>query len=296
VIPKVPLGVCAYDEDTQEEIGEITRPGQRLLLARGGRGGRGNESFATPTNRTPREAELGEPGQERNVILELKMIADIGLIGLPNAGKSTLLAALTRAHPKIAAYPFTTLSPNLGVMHDDALARSVTLADIPGLIEGASRGAGLGDRFLRHIERTKLLAHLVAPPDGASDPGGDERALERLVEDCLYSYHLVRAELAHYSEALPRKPALLCLNKCDLLSEATLAALRAAFEREGLEPLVISAERGDGLDTLRARLLATLAELAAAEEEKAPPGASEIPDAAASGGPTTPPSSPDSPP
>ncbi len=250
IVLRVPLGTCVIDADSGAELGDVTRAGQRVLVARGGRGGRGNESFATSTNRTPREFEFGEPGEERNLILELKAIADIGVVGLPNAGKSTLLAAVTSAHPKIAAYPFTTIHPNLGVMVDESLAHPVTIADIPGLIEGAHTGAGLGDRFLRHIERTRLIVHLVSPPDGVGEPE-DVPARKRLIEDLVYSYALVREELAQYSEALGQKPTVVCLNKADLLSQETLKSVKRAFQRRGIPLLVISAQAGTNIEKLR---------------------------------------------
>jgi len=249
----VPLGTAVVDADTGEELGEVTRPDQRLLVARGGHGGRGNESFATATHRTPTEAEDGEPGEERNLILELKIIADIGLIGLPNAGKSTLLAHLTNAHPKIANYPFTTIHPNLGVMTDDSMSRVVTLADIPGLIEGAHHGAGLGDRFLRHIERTKVLVHLVSPEEGTTSID-DPAELVLLAEDLIEAFRLVRSELDQYSDTLNHKPCIVCLNKIDLMPPGAPDHVLQAFRKAGIEALAISAETGDNLPALRERI------------------------------------------
>ena len=179
VVIRVPLGTTVTDGDTEEFLADLTEPGQRWIAAKGGRGGFGNAHFATPGNKTPRFAQDGSPGEEHHLILELKLIAAVGLIGLPNAGKSTLLSKLTSAKPKIAPYPFTTLSPNLGVIEYFDLFH-LTLADIPGLIEGASHGAGLGTRFLRHIERTSILAHLVGDEEGIFDP-----------DDMLYKYDLV---------------------------------------------------------------------------------------------------------
>src|ERR687884_885336 len=178
-------------------IADLVRPGEMLLVARGGRGGLGNVHFATPTNRAPRYAEKGEPGEERWLQLELKMIGDVGLVGLPNAGKSSLLAAISAARPKIASYPFTTLSPNLGVAEVDDLA--VVVADIPGLIEGAHRGVGLGHQFLRHVERARLLVHVV---DASAD-------------DPLADYRTVRDEMAEYDAALAERQTLIALNKMD---------------------------------------------------------------------------------
>lgn len=266
VTVQVPLGTTVVDADTGEELGEVTKAGQRLLVAKGGWGGRGNESFASATHRTPMRAEEGRPGVERNLILELKSIADIGLVGLPNAGKSTLLAHITNAHPKIANYPFTTIHPNLGVMTDDTMSRALTVADIPGLIEGAHHGAGLGDRFLRHIERTKVLVHIVSPEEGTTDIT-DPEELDILAEDLLEAYRLVRAELDQYSTALNQKPSVVVLNKTDLMPEGAPERILAAFRRAGIEALEISAETGNGLDTLRTRLFQELDRLA--EEERA---------------------------
>jgi GTP-binding protein len=196
---EVPPGTVVRDAETGRVLGDLTRPGQQLVVARGGRGGRGNAMFATPTNQAPQIAENGEPGERRTLALELKLIADIGIVGLPNAGKSTLLAALTAARPKIADYPFTTLRPNLGVAHLDD-ERTVVLADIPGLIEGASQGVGLGLEFLRHIERTRVLIHLI---DGLSD-------------DPLRDYQTVNREMAAFGHGLSDKPQIVAMTKMDL--------------------------------------------------------------------------------
>ncbi len=203
---KVPPGTMVYDEASGELLHDLG-PGMSAVIAKGGRGGKGNEHFKTSTNQTPRKAEPGEPGETRRLKLELRLIADVGFVGMPNAGKSTLLAALTRATPKIADYPFTTLTPQLGIAELDGTRRLV-LADIPGLIEGAAAGGGLGHEFLRHIERTKVLVHLldIAPPDG-SKPSDN--------------YRKIRAELAGYSQALADKPELIVLNKVDLLSASS---------------------------------------------------------------------------
>jgi GTP-binding protein len=251
IMVRVPLGTVVSDEDGHQ-LADLTEPGQRWIAAKGGMGGLGNSHFATPTNKTPRYAQPGTEGQERILILELKLLADVGLVGLPNAGKSTLLSKLTAATPKIAPYPFTTLSPNLGVMEFEDLTH-MTLADIPGLIEGASRGVGLGDRFLRHIERTKVLAHLVGDEQGLFDP-----------EDMLYKYDLVCQELAAYSSLLARKRQLVIVTKTDLADPDDVAKTLAAFRERGIEPLTISSLSGDGLDTLRQ----ALRELVEAEEER----------------------------
>ncbi len=251
---KVPLGTVAVDADTGEEIGDLTEHGQRLLVARGGDGGQGNQHFATATNKAPRKAHPGWPGQQRNLILELKIIADVGFVGLPNAGKSTLLAALTDAHPKIAPYPFTTLSPNLGVFVASDYHRRITLADIPGLIEGAHTGAGLGTRFLRHIERTRILVHLVSP-EGGADETGEATIADASPETLIYAYELVRNELSSYSDILLSKPYVVCLNKVDLLTEEEIQEIVAAFEKKfNMRPFVISAREDVGLDALRAKI------------------------------------------
>ncbi|HET7725911.1 MAG TPA: GTPase ObgE [Candidatus Limnocylindrales bacterium] len=236
----VPPGTAVFDGATGALIADLVATGQTALVARGGRGGLGNTHFATATHQAPRHAQRGEPGEERELRLELRLIADVGLVGLPNAGKSTLLAALTAADPRIAPYPFTTLEPNLGVMDlgpDDE--RRVTIADVPGLIEGASAGAGLGHAFLRHVERTRVLVHVV---DGASrDPGRD--------------HEVIRDELHAHDPALLGKPMLVAFNKLDL-AEARQAwhAFRAARASEDLDVVAISADTGEGLDALRATL------------------------------------------
>jgi GTPase len=202
----VPIGTVVRDADTQEQLGDLTRDGEELLVARGGKGGWGNQRFKSSTNRSPRQFGPGLPGERRSLELELKVIADVGLLGLPNAGKSTLIRAVSAARPKVADYPFTTLHPNLGVVSVGE-HRSFVMADIPGLIEGAAEGAGLGHRFLRHLERTRLLLHLVdiAPLDPGADPVRDARAIV--------------GELKKFSRELAAKPRWLVLNKRDLLPE-----------------------------------------------------------------------------
>jgi GTP-binding protein len=236
----VPPGTGILDDGTGELLADLVATGQTVTIARGGRGGLGNVHFATATHRTPKHAQKGEPGEERWLRLELRLIADVGLVGLPNAGKSTLLAALTAARPKIAAYPFTTLEPNLGVLDlDDAEDRRVTIADVPGLIEGASSGAGLGHAFLRHVERTRVLVHVV---DGAArDPEWD--------------HGVIREELRLHDPALLEKPLLVAFNKTDLPGAGDAwPAFAAARRHDGVPCLAVSAETGEGLETLRGRL------------------------------------------
>jgi GTPase len=201
LILRVPPGTVVKDPDTAELLGELVKPGDRCVVARGGRGGRGNASYATATHQAPREHEPGQPGVERRIELELKLIADVGLVGQPNAGKSTLLAAMSAARPKIAAYPFTTLEPHLGVVRLSE-ERTMVMADIPGIIEGAHEGKGLGLKFLRHIERTRTLAYLM-PVD---------------VEDAQAEYELLKSELAEYSRELAEKPHCIVISKVDLLA------------------------------------------------------------------------------
>src|SRR6266478_4586626 len=216
VVLRVPTGSVITDAHTGETVADLAENEQVALLARGGKGGRGNVNFKSSTNRTPRKATPGEPGEHRTLKLELKVLADIGLLGLPNAGKSTFIRAVSAARPKVAGYPFTTLHPNLGVVRVDE-SRSFVVADIPGLIEGAAEGAGLGHQFLRHLQRTRLLLHLVdiAPLDGASDPVADARAIVK--------------ELKRYDPALFDKPRWLVLNKLDLVESDERAQRIAAF-------------------------------------------------------------------
>ncbi len=233
IIP-VPPGTIVYDAVTGEVLGDLTEAGQQLVVCKGGRGGRGNTHFKSSVNQAPRIAERGEPGEERRLRLELKLIADIGIVGMPNAGKSTLLAALTNARPKIAPYPFTTTEPNLGVAQVDE-ETTVILADIPGLIEGAAQGAGLGHEFLRHIQRTRALIHLL---DGLS-------------EDPLADYSQINTELALFDPALREKPQIVAINKADLPEvQARWNALRARFRKQNVEVMLISALARTGVRDL----------------------------------------------
>ena len=236
VVLKVPAGTEILEEDGETLIADLTRPGQRILLAKGGNGGWGNLQFKTSTNQSPRHANPGQPGVERTIWLRLKLIADAGLVGLPNAGKSTFLAAVSNARPKIADYPFTTLHPGLGVVAVDGA--EFVLADIPGLIEGAHEGRGLGDAFLGHVERCAVLLHLV----DATSP--------TLVED----YRVIVDELEAYGEGLAQKPRLVGLNKLDALDAEEAAEAAAALEAEGAAPLLrLSGATGQGVqEVLRA--------------------------------------------
>ncbi len=234
---RVPPGTVVRDLGTGEVLGDLVQPGQRLVVATGGRGGRGNARFATPTNQAPTLAERGEPGEAREVELELKLLADVGLVGFPNAGKSSLLARVSAARPKVADYPFTTLVPNLGVVAVPD-GRSFVLADIPGLIEGAHLGLGLGHEFLRHLERTRLLLHVI---DLAGTSGRDPLA----------DYRVVNGELREYNPALARRPRLVVLNKLDLPeARARLPLVRQALAGEGQPVLAMSAVTGEGVTEL----------------------------------------------
>jgi len=239
VIIKVPLGTIIYDNDTKEVLADLVNDNQEILFLTGGIGGKGNSHFATSTNRTPRFAQDGMPGQKKTIRLSLKYIADIGLIGLPNVGKSTLLSRLTMARPKIDNYPFTTIFPNLGIMEFDNQKR-LTIADIPGLIEGASEGKGLGHRFLKHVERTRFLLHLI---DGAASPK----------KEILKDFYLLQDELNRYNPNITKKEQMVLINKTDLMptGRKDIDKIRSAFAKIGFESLAISALTGDGLDGLK---------------------------------------------
>ena len=238
VVLKVPAGTQILDEDQDAVLADLTEVGQKVLLAKGGIGGKGNAAFKTSRNQAPRKSQPGEEGEERWLWLRLKLIADAGLVGLPNAGKSTLLSASSRAHPKIASYPFTTLHPHLGVV-DMGDSNRFVLADIPGLIEGAHEGAGIGDRFLGHIERCALLVHLV-------DATG---------EDPLGAYQTVRHELEAYGSGLDDKTEIIALNKSDAAEPEDFEAVRAELAAEtGKEIFALSGVSGDGLKPLLARV------------------------------------------
>jgi GTP-binding protein len=236
IVMKVPVGTQIYEEDGETLLADLTEVGQQAVLAKGGNGGFGNAHFKSSTNRAPRHANPGQPGEEHTIRLRLKLIADAGIVGLPNAGKSTFLAAVSAARPKIADYPFTTLHPQLGVVRIDG--REFVLADIPGLIEGAHEGLGLGDRFLGHVERCRVILHLV---DGTGEHAGK-------------AYKTVRAELEAYGGGLADKAEVIALNKADALTPEALKQQVARLKRAaGRTPLVISAATGAGVpDVLRA--------------------------------------------
>jgi len=253
---RIPCGTVVHDVDTGELIGDLTEPGQRQMVAEGGRGGLGNTHFKSSTNRAPRKTTPGIPGECRHLRLELKVLADVGLLGMPNAGKSTLISVMSEARPRIADYPFTTLHPNLGVVRVGRL-QSFVMADVPGLIEGASEGAGLGIRFLKHLSRTRLLLHVVdiAPIDPSVDPAGEVRAIAK--------------ELRKFSAELADKPRWLVINKIDLLADDE----RTAARRELLgaldwdEPVFeVSAATGEGTEALAQAVMRELEERSAPQE------------------------------
>jgi GTPase len=254
LVVAVPPGTVIYDRDRGHTLRDLAKAGDEVIMGHGGRGGRGNKAFASATNRAPRETQPGTPGEERWIVLELKMIADAGLVGLPNAGKSTLLSRLSQARPEIADFPFTTKHPNLGMVgigHE----RGFVLADLPGLIEGAHTGVGLGHEFLRHVERTRVLVHLVEPfPSDGADP--------------VENYRVVRKELELHGHRLGEKPELVVMSKSELTDSE---AVREHMERELARPvLAISAVTGQGLAQLVAQVARLLAELPREETAKQP--------------------------
>lgn len=251
VVLKVPVGTIVYDETTGELVHDFSHPDERIVIAHGGRGGRGNARFATSTHQAPREHEQGFPGEERALRLELKLLADVGLVGFPNAGKSTLISRLSAARPKIADYPFTTLQPNLGVVvvGDAPDEISFVVADIPGLIEGASEGAGLGTQFLRHIERNRLLVHLVDVSDASGRP------------DPVNDYEVILNELASSRSGLDKKPTIVVASKIDVANPDKLAKLKRYCKRKKLELFPISAVTGEGIDKLKWAMAETVEKL-----------------------------------
>jgi GTP-binding protein len=246
IVLQVPVGTTLYDQDTGELIHDFQEPDERLVVAKGGRGGRGNQHFATSTHQAPREHELGRPGEERNYRLELKLLADVGLVGYPNAGKSTLISRISAAKPKIADYPFTTLEPNLGVVTvgEEPNQESFVVADMPGLIEGAHLGQGLGTQFLRHIERTRLLVHLVDVSDASGRP------------DPVEDFKAINKELASFGNGLgefplANKTMIVAATKIDSANPEKLKKLAAHVKRRKLQFHAISAVTGQGIDELK---------------------------------------------
>jgi GTP-binding protein len=253
VVLKVPPGTQVFDEDGETLIADLVNPGERIVLLRGGNGGFGNTHFKSSTNQAPRHANPGQPGEELNIWLRLKLIADAGIIGLPNAGKSTFLAAVSAAKPKIADYPFTTLHPNLGVVRIDGF--DFVLADIPGLIEGAHEGAGIGDRFLGHVERTAVLLHLV----------------DATLDDVADAYAIIRGEVEAYGADLEDKPEVVALSKADAVPKDELKKkARVLKKAAGAEPLIVSAATGEGVPQVLRALAAEIKSVRASKKQEAP--------------------------
>jgi GTP-binding protein len=249
----VPVGTLLYDDATGELVHDFSRPNETIVVARGGRGGRGNQHFATSTHQAPREHELGRAGEERSYRLELRLLADAGLVGYPNVGKSTLISRLSSARPKIANYPFTTLQPNLGVVQVGEFphTQSFTVADLPGLIEGAHLGAGLGIQFLKHIERTSVIVHLVDVSDSSAAAGGSAAAIGTDRPDPVADFKVITAELATFDPALAAKPTVLVAAKIDVANPAKLKKLAAYAKRRKLPFYAISAVTGEGIEPLK---------------------------------------------
>ena len=253
VVLRVPPGTLLIDADAGHVLKDLASPGDQVVAARGGRGGKGNTRFKSATNQAPRQSTPGDPGEARRLTLELKLIADVGLVGKPNAGKSTLLSRMSRARPQIADYPFTTKVPNLGIVQVD-LDRSFVMADIPGLIEGAHAGAGLGHEFLRHVERTRVLVHLVEPmPVDGSDP--------------LENYDQIRGELRQYEVDLTKRPEILAISKAELPGAKEVQQQLREHLNSDREVLLISAVTGQGLDVLRERIWSILRGAAAGDPQ-----------------------------
>ena len=242
LVLRVPVGTVVYEEGADAPLVDLDQPGTQFVIARGGKGGRGNIHFKSPWNQAPSQAEPGTPGEERTIRLELKLLADVGLLGFPNVGKSTFISHVSRARPKIADYPFTTLVPNLGVVQlsDE---RSFVIADIPGLIEGAAEGAGLGHQFLRHVERCRVLLHIVE----ATYMTGPDR--EPLVD-----FQAINRELERYAPELAKKPQVVALNKIDAMTPEQIDEVRKEFQDEGVEVFAMSAATGDGVGPVLERL------------------------------------------
>jgi GTPase len=251
ILLKVPVGTIVYEAESGRKVHDFSRADDRIVIARGGRGGRGNAQFKTSTHQAPREHEPGRPGEERVLRLELKLLADVGLVGYPNVGKSTLISRISAARPKIADYPFTTLEPNLGVVAvgNPPEETSFVVADIPGLIAGAHRGAGLGTQFLRHIERTRLLVHLVdvSEANPRPDPGKD--------------FEVIMGELASFGAGLETKPMILAASKCDIASKSKLARLKRYAKARRMNLVPISAVTGQGIEALKHQMAEKVEEL-----------------------------------
>jgi GTP-binding protein len=241
IVLQVPVGTALYDQETGELVHDFSTPDERIVIAKGGRGGRGNQHFATSTHQAPREHEMGRPGEERTYRLELKLLADAGLVGYPNAGKSTLISRISAAKPKIADYPFTTLEPNLGVVTvgEEPHEESFVVADVPGLIEGAHLGSGLGAQFLRHIERTRLLVHLVDVSDASGRP------------DPVEDFKVINRELASFGHGMEEKPMIVVATKIDAANPEKLKKLATHVKRRKLEFHAISAVTGQGIQELK---------------------------------------------
>jgi GTPase len=250
----VPIGTVVYDADSGDKLHDFTRHGERFIIAKGGRGGRGNARFATSTHQTPTEHEAGRPGDEKHLRLELKLLADVGLVGFPNAGKSTLISRISAARPKIADYPFTTLEPNLGVVSTDD-DRTFVVADIPGLIEGAHEGAGLGIQFLRHVERTRLLVHLV----DVSESSG---------RDPMHDFHVIMEELRSFSPEMAEKPMIVAASKIDVAQDPDrISAVQQLASERGLDFVRISSVTGSGIEELKRRMAAAVFSAAATQDK-----------------------------
>jgi len=268
VVLKVPVGTIVYDADSGEKVHDFSSSDDRIVIARGGRGGRGNAQFKTSTHQAPREHEEGRPGEERTLKLELKLLADVGLVGYPNVGKSTLISRISAARPKIADYPFTTLQPNLGVVMvgKEPNEISFVVADIPGLIEGAHEGAGLGTQFLRHIERTRLLVHLVDVSDASGRP------------DPVKDFEVIMGELESFGAGLENKPMILAASKCDVANKEKLAKLKRFAKKKRVELFPISAVTGEGVEKLEYAMADKVEEVRSAareSNEKADPSTRE---------------------